>query len=460
LVLSLAACHGAKSHGPREEDAAGEWEEIDASDLETTSEAAAPEPDDATDAAVSDAADAAQDGESDAEATLWRGGKDFDSALPVSTSDGPGVLIDTKSANQVDFFSFQAEAGKFYELKTDNHAFSPDNVIKLFDSERRAIAENDDGSLWPGDTIDARLLVELAKSGTYYVSVEDPYANPAFFNSSFSLLYYHLNVREITPTTKGFALAKAAGPTGLSFEHDEKTGYDYVTVLGEMRSDESVFTFEGQADKALIGQSAVAGPEGNGSTFSGGHVRVANASNLLADIDRSRGQVSIHPPIGAGSHSVNILSAGAAPGEHPYYSLDLVQLKDNPSEQADVANTMLAGAEPVTFTGSSARRGLLLARLPANDVDYFRIDLNAGEVTRASCEGESGGSGVRELSAEFRDSSDTKIASAQETMDQNLLLQPITVDKTGSYYLRLSASAQPMTPPVERWVRCAILINR
>lgn len=462
IAVSLVACHS-KSHGPADQEDGGDWDdEVDASEVEPPEEdaAAAPEPDDAVDASVSDVTDSGPTGESDAEPNLWRGGKDFDDALPVETTDGLGVLIDTTNANQVDYFSFQGEAGKFYELKTDRHSFSPDNVLKLFDSDRQALAENDDGSLWPGDAIDARLLVEVTKSGTYYVSVQDPYTNAAFFSSSFSLLYYHLNVREITPTTKGFALAQGAGTTALSFEHDDKTGNDYVTVLGELRSDESVFTFEGQADKALIGQSAVAGPKGNGSTFTGGHVRVASASNVLADIDRARGQASIHPPIGAGSHTVSISSVGVTRGDRPYYSVDLVQLKDNPSEQAEAANMTLAGAEPLTFTGTTSRRGLLLARLPVNDVDYFRIDLNASEVMRGTCEGESGGSGVRELSAEFRDSNDVKISSAQETTDRNLVLQSVAVEKADSYYLRLSASVQPTPPSVERWVRCAILINR
>jgi hypothetical protein len=269
-----------------------------------------------------------------------------------------------------------------------------------------------------------------------------------------------LSFREITSSTKGFAIAQSSGATQVAFEHDEKSGNDFVTVLGELRGDESVFSFEGQADKALIGQSAVAGPEGNGSTLTGGHVRVANAGSLLADIDRGRGQAAIHPPIGAGSHTLTIARAGAAPGEHPYYSVDLVQLKDNPREQAEAANNSLSSAEALTFTGSSTRRALLLALLPGNDVDYFRIDLKAGEVVRGSCEGESGGSGVRELSAELRDSSDKTISSARETTDANLILSAVAAQKDDAYYLRLSANAQSLTPEVERWARCAILISR
>jgi hypothetical protein len=464
LAFATFACHhGSKRKGeqPFEHDA-GEEPGVEVSS-EAAIDAAADDADAPSfDNASSDAG--AVEGDAELEAgsdRTWRGGESFDSALLVPTN-GPGLLIDERSADQVDYFAFQGEAGKFYELTTDRNSFSPDNVMSLFDSDRHALAQNDDGSLWPGDAIDARLLVHIAKSGTYFVAIEDPFTPPDFFGSGpFSLLYYHLTIREITPTTKGFVRAQAAGPTEVSFEHDEKSGYDYVTLLGELRSSEEVFAFQGQADKALIGQAAPGGPEGNGSTFSGGHVRIATAdAGVLAEIDRASGQTNIHPPITLGNHTLSVAAAGAALGGHPYYSLDLVQLKENPGEQAEALNNALSGAEAITFSGSSARRGRILARLPPNDVDYFRFELGAGDVVRGSCEGESGGSGVRELRAELRNSQDEKLSSAQESALDNLALAEFAVDQAGTYYLRLSANAQALGPPVERWARCALIITR
>jgi hypothetical protein len=401
------------------------------------------------------------DTEAGAEGPSTRGGNSFASALLVKV-DAPPLMIDERSAEQVDYFAFQGEAGKFYELKTDNHTFSPDNVLKLFDSEQHAMAESDDGALWPGDAVDARLLVHIAKSGTYYLTIEDPYTTEDFFSSALPLLYYHLSVREITPSTPGFALAKAGEQVSAAFQHDDKTGYDYVTLLGTPGTPAEPFVFQGQADKALIGHVTAGGPQGDGSSFEKGRFRVsAEDAGVLAEIDRASGQANLHPPIGAGSYTLGVDSGLASElGENAYYSLVLVQLPDNPREQAEASNNLLAGAEAITFSGNASRRGLFLAQLASGDVDYFRFDLQAHDAVRASCESESGGSGVRQLRAELRNRQDQPLGSAMESMRENLTLARVEVEQADTYYLRLTASSEQPASPIAHWVRCAVLVNR
>ncbi|HEX6246042.1 MAG TPA: PPC domain-containing protein, partial [Polyangiales bacterium] len=137
----------------------------------------------------------------------------------------------------------------------------------------------------------------------------------------------------------------------------------------------------------------------------------------------------------------------------------LIQLPENPAESAESMNGALGGAEAVTLGGSRGRRGLVLSRLPAGDVDYYRFDLAAKDLVRVSCEAESAGSGVRGLSAEVRDANDQKLAGGAETALANLLTEPVEVPSAGTYYLRLSsATTEPLA--IDPWVRCAVLINR
>jgi hypothetical protein len=103
----------------------------------------------------------------------------------------------------------------------------------------------------------------------------------------------------------------------------------------------------------------------------------------------------------------------------------------------------------------------VLVTLPENDVDYFKVEAAAMESILAVCEGESGGSGVRGLTAELRDDADQAIASGTETSSANLQIERTRVTRAGTYYLRLSsttpaAGVDTITP----WTRCALIVGR
>lgn len=375
-------------------------------------------------------------------------------ATAILLEDGAITLQDELSADQIDYYKFRGEAGQFYELRTSRHRFSPDNVISLYDAEHNLIASNDDGAIWPDDGIDARLIIRLPQTGEYFVTVDDPFTPPEYFERpSFTLLYYSFVVRKLGEGA-GFA---REGTTAVALATDEATQYRYVTLLGEFNQTPDSFTLPGAAQQALIGHVHPTGTTGSGSTATRGRVRIdAVDAGTLGAIDLARGQSHIDPPIGEGDYQVQV-SADGPPGANDFYVIDLYELPDNPSEQAEANNNTLAGAEPLTFTGLLRRRALLLSRLTARDVDYYRIEARANEPMSVACEAASGGSGVRELRAELRDAKDATLAFAVEDERETLVVPTVLAPSAGNYYVRLTSSLAGGSDAVEPWVRCVVL---
>jgi Bacterial pre-peptidase C-terminal domain len=374
----------------------------------------------------------------------------FATALPIEP-DAPPRIANEFRADQVDFYAFQGKAGAYYELSTEYGPYHPDNVITLFDAQRQPIATNDDGSIWPGDEIDARLVVRLPSDGTYYVKVEDLVTPADHFDDAFSLLFYHLTLRSVTASTPGFAFWDGSTPVA-DYLIDAQSGHRYLTVLGNFDAPSKGFTFAGAADTALIAQLLPGGPAGNGSTVSRGRASVRDSAGLLlADIDRSVNSGYIRPPIGEGAQQFIVEREGDA-GSNAFFAVDLVLLKDNRREQREPENNTPLGAESLTWSQGTRGRSLLLSLLPAGDVDYFAVPVDAGGYIGVICEAQTTGSGVRGLSAELRDANDEPIADSAD-VGRGLELSSI-VGPAGTYYVRLSSAATVAAQP---WVRCAIV---
>jgi hypothetical protein len=375
--------------------------------------------------------------------------------------DAKPPLQDVIAADQIDYYVFAGTAGEFYEITTDRASFSPDLVVSLYDAERTLIAQNDDGSIFPGDGFDARLVVRLPADGDYYIEVEDRYTPAQFFASDFALLFYHVSLRALRDGTPGVGLANGSEPSAVSFALDERTGYLYTTLLGTLGDEPGTFQFTAAEARALIGRVLRAGSAGNGSSATGGEIEVVDAEqHVIAHIDLGAGQVAIDPPIDAASYRV-LVKTGGTLGDNPFYALDLVMLPDNPREQNEADNGVLAGAEAVVLEGQFSRRGLVLVTLAENDVDYFKLDALALESFDVVCEGESGGSGVRGMTAELRDDADQVIASGAETASANLRIEATPVDRDATYYLRLTSTTPPAADgTIAPWARCAVIITR
>jgi len=367
----------------------------------------------------------------------------FETARPISL--GERHLQDVLHVRQSNYFTFEASSAGFFELRTDVHQFSPDVSLWLYDAERVLIAENDDGSLWPGDTVDSRLVVRLPHPGRYYVKVSDMTTPPEFFSQSgFSLLFYHLDVRGLAADTEGFASAQDGVPTEARFAVDEESGYSYVTLLGRLEaSTVDTFVFVGLTDNALIGHLLPAGVPGHGSTARAAQVRVLSEDkHVLASLDGGRGDTQIFPPVTTGRNAVTV-AAPVSVGANGFFAVDLVMLPDNPREQREAANDQLAKAETITTKGNFSQRGLLLSDVPGGDVDYYRLPLKKDETLLLACEGQSAGSGVRQLHAELRDEKDKTVAVAVESQAHELDIESWQVPSTATYYLRLASDLLP-----------------
>jgi hypothetical protein len=383
----------------------------------------------------------------------------FDTAKALIVGDAP-LLQDVVKAYQESYFTFEGKAGSYYSLSTDIGPFTPDNVVSLYGPDRVLIAENDEGGRWPNDRIDARLVVHLPSDGTYYVKVVDPFSPPeAFPSAGFSLVYYHVAVAELVPGTDGVGVEDGA----VRFAKDATSGYSFTTLIGEFRGDadggaKGVFAFSGEAGQALIGRVLASGVHGNGSTAHSGRAEVfSKDGSVLAGIDRSVGQAAIHPPIGDEEYTLRMIPSGEL-GENGFYAVDLVMLPDNPAELASSTNGALAGAEAIDMIGARVRRGLILSVVDTTDVDYFSFEVRAGESGVIGCEGESAGSGIHTLHAEVRDGSDAVVASADETVTENLYIEPFEFPAAGTHYLRLSSTAT-QSPRIVPWVRCSVNVG-
>lgn len=372
--------------------------------------------------------------------------------------DQMAPLQDERSATQVDYYVFAGKAGEYMEMSTDRSTFSPDVVMSLYDADHDLLAQNDEGAVWPGQPIDARLVVRLPADGDYYIVIDDPYTPEQFFQGAFPLLYYHLRLHQLADGVAGVAIGQGASAQSVAFAHDDKTGYDYVTLVGELGDEPSLFDVDGLAAHALIGRVQLSGTTGNGSSAGVGALDISDADgNPLAHIDSNEDQTAFDPPVEAAGYHLSIAAAGEL-GDNPYYAIDFVMLDDNPREQDETHNGELDGAETLMLTGTTTRRGLLLVELPEADIDYYQVDATAGERIAVTCEGESGGSGVRGLIAELRDDTDQVLATGNETSTANLRIDGVPIDRTATYYVRLtSETPKADTGSIDPWARCAII---
>jgi hypothetical protein len=165
----------------------------------------------------------------------------------------------------------------------------------------------------------------------------------------------------------------------------------------------------------------------------------------------------LNPPLPSpGSYLLWIDRATGTAGQNDFYGINAFGgFDDDPPEkettagQNDTIALADASEEELVLLGSppTAR---FIAYLPAGDVDYVGFEVLGPVTIEAFCGAESSGSGLRALSAEVRDATDTVVVGGTEPaiLDANL-------PAAGRYYFRLAAGAQD--PDVTgNWVRCTI----
>ncbi len=383
----------------------------------------------------------------------------FESAREVAVGDGNGVLQAVLSDEQVDYFSFEGEAGAFYVLETNRGAFTPDNVMTLHGPDQQALAENDYGARWVGEATDTRLLVRLREDGTHFVVLEDRVTPALYFEAPDApVLFYRFTIDRIDADSSGVTFAgDDAAPSSIEFVEDDSSGFRYTTLVGTpVEATTDLFDFEGADALALIGHANEGGVTGNGSTGEGGVLELFDAQDrLVARIDRAQGQLDIHPPVSEQAYRFSV-QATEPSGDNDFYAIDLVLLPDNPTELDEALNDATEGAQEIVMSDGLRRRGLLLSVLQPGDVDHYRFEAHEGELLLASCEARSAGSGVLGLSAELFDPEGETLAVARETDSEALLMDEITAPADGSHVLRLESTGLH-SEVFGDWVRCVVL---
>jgi hypothetical protein len=227
-------------------------------------------------------------------------------------------------------------------------------------------------------------------------------------------------------------------------------------LVGTFAEDVTHIEFPGLPDHALIARYHLGGPQGYGSTAQHAEVRVsAPDGHLLSAIDCTLGQQYFRPPVGAGVHQIELRRHGNS-GDNPFYVVDLVLLPDNPREQNEAGNAERGGAERIKLSRETFGRALLLAAVPAGDVDYFEVPAKNARSVFVGCEGEPMGSGVRGLKVELLDPTGRVLNDAQEGKDGLEFTTALT--RSLPHYVRLSSTQTP-SELIAPWVRCVVLVN-
>lgn len=374
-----------------------------------------------------------------------------------------GVRQDIEHSAQKNYFAFDAEAGGFYALQTSSGRSSPNVAISLYDENRKLLAQNDQGSLWPGDGVDARLVVRTPHAGRYFVKVQDDATPAAFFTDpSLPERYYRLDVRALKPDSEGVTYVQPGQASDVAFAFDADSKYLYTTVVGLLRpSAVETISLTGLVDRALLGHVLEPGTAGDGSTGGAGPVQVRRSSDqqLLAESPGTPGQLKLFPPISAASYTLSV-SAPVVVGDNGFFAVDLALLPEDPREQHEVENALLAQAEPITLTGTGSARGMFLSDVPGGDVDYYSFSATAGQTAGLSCTAQSSGSGARQLHAELRDATDQTLATATEAPNHDLSIASFAIPQAGTYAVRLSSDHTPAAGEAEPWVRCTLQLKQ
>lgn len=409
--------------------------------------------------------DAGRDGGSDA----GGGGADdsFATAIMTTVNAVTEPMGEIDPAGDHDYYTFEAAAGDWLLVATTANAMDDnalvDTVITLYDATMTQVAENDD-RVPRGDT-DSEIIYHVPTTGTYYVMVQE-------FSD------WHGDTPEAHPGEPYTLTIATLDPTRPAIIEDPETGNDAASatpielgtsgggiIVGTFASatDVDVFSLSVTTAETRLFQSQVmpAGTMGYGSTTTVAHAWVTNmAGDIIARVPDSAMLDSLEPPLPMGDHLLWIDHPAGAAGANDFYVLKVFVGMENPAEAGEATNGTLAGAETLTYETpmgmTGIRRAFVLASFPtAADVDYFAIDVMAGEEVGAACGAMTSGSGLTGLRVELRDASDAIVGTGvNETVADLGAILPLTaVPSPGTYYLRLSATGQDATV-TGNWARC------
>jgi hypothetical protein len=385
------------------------------------------------------------------------GNDDFDGATSFTVDATPfaGVL---EPAGDVDFYAFEGTEGDWLEIAVDADPLGEDaafdSLLTLYDASRMQIARNDDTV--PGVPPHSEILFHVPATGTYYVRVEDLDDPPIADLRPYELTIATLNTGKTFITEDREAGDDAASAVGVGFT---SSGANLTVGTFRDTSDVDVYSVTLTTNARLTVYLMPWGADGHGSTTSAGNLWVTDmvGTEIIGRIDnRVPDWFVLNAPLPRGSYLLWVEHPGTVGGDNDFYAMKVFRSRtDNTPEAMEGTNDTLAGAEMLSQSTDPVRAAFILADLPDGDVDYFSFEVLDGEVVTAACGANTSGSGVRDLSMEIRDASDTMLVSATEAPPSNAFISDAMITAAGTYYLRLAKGSQD--PEVTgTWVRCAV----
>ena len=393
------------------------------------------------------------------------GNDSFAQAVDIPVGDTAGAAGTIDPPGDHDFFRFEGMADDWMIISTeanpDGELTMVDTVITLYDSSMTQIAEDDDAQPWVNP--DSEIIIRLPTTGTYYVEVQefstwsgDPDVGQPDFDYVITAFGLNLTAASVTVDPEsGDTLATAA---------DVNLDMSFGLVVGDLRDTSDVdvyrFTVGGTGVQNVEADIMPWGTDSYGSTSPAGAFWLTDeaGSTIIARSDPSMDYNELSPSLDPGNYLLWLDHPGGTAGANDFYVLKVYAgAMENTLEAMEMANNTLAGAEALPLTDSmGTRSGFILAHLPTNaDVDYFSIDVLAGEEVTFVCSSAAAGSGVRALRVELRDGTDTALAAMTEATPDGADILDRAVPSAGTYYLRLSKGSQDATVTGD-WVRCGV----
>ncbi|MBM4360850.1 MAG: PPC domain-containing protein, partial [Deltaproteobacteria bacterium] len=266
-----------------------------------------------------------------------------------------------------------------------------------------------------------------------------------------------------------------------------QSGQEASTMYGllDPKTDADVFKFKTpkNAKGLYLNFQPSGATNGNGSTGNIGLVNVWNAlgTTLLAQLDYGQATAQVKSSGDYGFSSVPAMAeteylieikrkAGAAVGANDFYvftgfSSDAL----NPQETDDVANGMLAGAEPtmgmVNQTDPTYTNRFIGGGIPAGDTDFWKFDATKDENVIVACSARRAGAGVEDFTVTLVDKDGKTLQTEAEDASKDLLwsndspnasMTSFKVKTTGTYYLKLTATKSIMDGATLGYYLCGL----
>jgi hypothetical protein len=346
----------------------------------------------------------------------------------------------------------------------------------------------------PYPSMDSELIYHVANAGTYCIMIQgwESWADQTSTEPTTDWNYDLFGATLATTDEEPNGTPGEANEVELNEDGGGWFGLSYSSYLFGMvdnTTDVDFYTFE-QPDDGVSTSIFFARPSGpggdgvlgNGSTLDLGIVDLLSGDgNVVARLDVALGSKGMSVPVAAGE-VVGFMVQGAddwTPGGNDFYAALLVtNATDDEREEEETmlsdggvdpfgGNDTLETANGVGFQISIGDKnsGFVLGFIdPVGDVDYFEIPVEAGETIDLACSAARSGSGLEGARFAIHDGSDNELQFEVEgdnadiywgSAEDGASMDPITVEASATYYLRVSASGQD--PDVSsNFYRCGI----